>query len=97
MYTRICYGKKDMLFNYSEFICDTESDILNLPTSKRNGTEYATCSPGSKALVLETKKLYVLANNDRWIEVLDYTNTHSGSIDVATVDEANNYLEIGVI
>ena len=96
MYTRICYGKRDTLFNYSEFVCDSVSDIQNLPTSKKHGSEYATCSPGSKALILENKKLYILSNDDKWVEFLDYTLS-TGCIDVATVNETNEYLGIEVI
>lgn len=38
MWSRIVYGKKDFPFNYSEFICDIENDIVTLPTNKQSGT-----------------------------------------------------------
>lgn len=100
MYTRVCYGKRDMLFNYSEFICDYESDIQNLPTSKKVGTDGVVCSVGSKALILDTKKLYILTNQDEWKEFLDYKTQVSVSgdaVEIATADEINNYLDIVVI
>lgn len=100
MYTRICYGKRDMSYNYSEFICDYESDIQNLPTSKNKGKDGVTCSIGSKALVIDSKKIYILNNSNEWKEFLDYkiqSSVGGDSVDVATADEINDYLGIEVI
>lgn len=68
MIARLCYGKKDYPFNYSEFICDDESDLVNLPTNKKKFTDKLTCSVGSKALVVETSDMYILSPNNEWIK-----------------------------
>lgn len=47
--------------NYVEFICDTESDIENLPTDN---------SPGSTAFVVDTAKVYMLNNQKEWVSLL---------------------------
>lgn len=69
MYQRICFGAANHLYNYSEFICDTEADIADLPTFKKKMSDGSNCCAGSQALVLDTQKKYVLNNQDEWIEI----------------------------
>ena len=87
MYTRVVYGKRDTLYNYSEFICDSDSDIENLPTTKSEDG----CSVGSKAFVTETKKKYMLNNKDEWC-FLGYAVTGSmDSVDVASKQDVLSF------
>ena len=101
MWTRICYGKQDMPFNYSEFICDTEDDLNNLPTNKKRGVDNSTvppCSVGSQATIVEPKKVYILNNNNEWVLLKDYTSTSididTSTLDIASLDEVKDYLNI---
>ena len=76
MWSRMVYGKKDLPYNYSEFICDEESDIANLPTSIHHEyTECEHCSVGSKALVVGTGNLYILNNKNEWKLMKNKTST----------------------
>lgn len=92
MFTDICFGMTGKPYLYREFICDGESDIQDLPTEKDK------IAIGSKALIVDTKKVYILNNAREWKEVLDYTSTASGSsginVDIATVDETKTFLGI---
>lgn len=92
MYSRLCYGKRDYPFNYCEFICDSISDLADLPTNEDMGTgrDKAKCAIGSKAHVLQNKKMYILNNSNEWVEYVDY----NAKIEVATVAEATSYLSI---
>lgn len=101
MWTRICYGKRDMPFNYSEFICDTEEDLDNLPTNEKknvNGSSTQSCSVGSQATIVQPKKVYVLNNNNEWVLLKDYTatsiNIDTSDLDIASLDEVRDYLNI---
>ena len=98
MWSRIIYGKKDFPFNYSEFICDIESDIATLPTNKRSDTvKSEPCSIGSKAFVIETKSLYMLNNQNEWKLIRNISTSGDGgsaNIDFATPEEFYEYLDI---
>lgn len=101
MWTRICYGKKDMPFNYSEFICDTEDDLDSLPTNEKyDGGLKATCSIGSIATVIEPRKKYILNNQNKWEVLLNFVSTGSSddtdtsSLDIASLEEVKEYLNI---
>lgn len=94
MYTRICYGKRDMLYNYSEFVCDTVDDIENLPTTRKKGIDKATCSVGSKVLVIETKETYILNNSDVWVLYNGNIGNDDTSVEYASIDETKTYLGI---
>ena len=43
-----------------EFICDTETDINNLPVDT---------APGSTAIVTDTGSVYMLNNEFRWVKL----------------------------
>lgn len=102
MWKRIGYGKENFPYNYSEFLCDSESDIANLPTSKKDSDAedgiIPNCSPGSKAIVVETKKVYILNNADEWVYLYDCGGNGGGggtiSVDVATPEETKTFLDI---
>lgn len=64
---RLCYGKQDYPFNYSEFIIDNEDDIENLPTNKTS-PDGLTCCFGSPALSVDDGEIYVLTTNG-WTKV----------------------------
>lgn len=46
--------------NYKSYMCDTPSDIGNLPT---------TVSPGSTCLVLSNSAVYILNSTGEWKEI----------------------------
>ena len=97
MYQRICFGAANHLYNYSEFICDTEADIADLPTSKKKMPDDSNCCAGSQALVLDTQKKYVLNNQDEWIEIVALGKIGSGLVsdaDIATTEETKAFLGI---
>ena len=98
MYQRICFGAANHLYNYSEFICDTEADIADLPTFKKKMPDGSNCCAGSQALVLDTQKKYMLNNQDEWIEIVDLGKIGSGLVsdaDIATTEETKAFLGIG--
>lgn len=69
---RLCYGMRDMPFNYSKFICDEISDIETLPTNKSGasfGSDRATCAIGSRATVISERTEYILNNANRWVSI----------------------------
>lgn len=88
MWSRLIYGKADMPYNYSEFICDEESDIATLPTTVH--LEYNSncehCSVGSRAYVVETNNSYILNNKNEWKLIKDKTSIAVGQ----KVDEKVN-------
>lgn len=82
MITRSTYGRKNGIYNFSEFVVDTESDISSLPTSVENGESggviYPTCAIGSKAFVANARKMFMLNNANEWKLMIDYTATGGG-------------------
>lgn len=71
--------------NYAEFLCDTESDVGNLPREKGKNS----CSIGSLATVIESKNVYILGSNG-WI--LFGKSGDSAISEVATLDETKSYI-----
>lgn len=61
----MCYGKQDYPFNYSEFICDNNSDIATLPTNQ-NSSDGMNCAFGSSATCINGDK-YILMKNG-WVK-----------------------------
>lgn len=45
----------------TEFVCDTVTDIANLPTDE--------VFPGSTALVTENSSVYMLSANREWVQL----------------------------
>lgn len=88
MFTNICINMTGKPYLYREFICDKESDVPDLPTEKDK------IAIGSKALIVESKKVYILNNVREWKELLDYTATSSGvtSSLLATDDGMGNVI-----
>ena len=62
------------LSNYRLFYCDTEIDVDDLPTNKKDGkiqdgdsVSFQKCAYGSECLVLESGNLYILSkDSDEW-------------------------------
>ena len=81
MIERIRYGGVSNPYNYSEFTCDTASDIADLPTNKDIGKykNLNTCSIGSKATVISDRTMYILNGDNQWILLKDYKATGGGS------------------
>lgn len=59
--------------NKKSFICQTASDVYNLPTSKTPGkleslpeSDKEPCAIGSDALIIATGDVYVLSPADTW-------------------------------
>ena len=74
---RLCYGMRDMPFNYSKFICDDTSDIETLPTNITKATvgdDKATCAIGSEAIVISEKTIYILNTANEWKEFTGVVN-----------------------
>lgn len=94
MYQRICFGAANHLYNYSGFVCDTEADIADLPTSKKKMPDGSNCCAGSQALVLGTQKKYMLNNQDEWIEIGNIGSGLVSNVDIATVEETKAFLGI---
>lgn len=56
------YKQNDNISAYvAKFVCDTETDIENLPTEKNK------IYPGSTAVVAETGNLYILNASYSWV------------------------------
>lgn len=90
-YTRIKYGGDGMPYNYSEFMCDAESDLSSLPISG-NGEG---CAIASKAFVVATQKKYILNNSREWVELTSSgSSSEIDSDSIATVSEVTDYLGI---
>lgn len=92
MYSKIVGGNK-LPYNYAEFICDSENDINNLPTKT---SEFA-CSIGSKALVLETKNVYILNNDNEWVLYGNIESSGGGGINpsglsIATISQISQFI-----
>ena len=57
-----------------QFYMDSDSDVVNLPTTTSNGVKqeddvsYLPCGKGSSALSIESGKVFMLNSNDGWIE-----------------------------
>lgn len=69
MWSRLTYGcKGDKPYNYSVFICDTSSDLEELPTNERKSLTHKVgkCSVGSRAIVVDEQTTYILNNNNEW-------------------------------
>lgn len=48
------------------FLCDTESDITNLPTETKQGVCGSCCSAGSIVIIAETHETKVLNTRGEW-------------------------------
>lgn len=67
-------GGNHNLSNYKLFYCDTESNVVDLPTAKKDGkvqdgdtVSSQKCAYGSECLVLESGNLYILSkDSDEW-------------------------------
>ena len=61
-------------YNYREFVCDTLEDMYTINVSK--------VASGSKAVVIEGNKIYILSNSKEWKEWA------AGSVDSQTIVDA---------
>jgi hypothetical protein len=48
-------------YGVAEYVCDTEDDIKDLPSSG--------CAPGSAAFVISTGTVYMMNSKGEWVEV----------------------------
>lgn len=67
--------------NGKVFICDTESDVENLPTNR---------TPGSVAKVASTSNIYILNSSGKWIL---QTSSGSGGSSSEDIHINNAYLD----
>ena len=88
MITTIKQGGDGRPFNYMEFMCDSSSDLQNLPALGSNG-----CSVASKAFLMDTQKTYILDNTGTWQEVASSGGGISED-NIASVEETKNFLNI---
>lgn len=77
--------------NYKEFMCDSISDLENLPSLGFNG-----CAASSKAFIMDTQKTYIIDNSGEWNELISNGSGGGGISEdfIASVDETKNYLNI---
>ena len=84
-------------YNHKKFICDTVAEKDQIEVSK--------VAPGSTALVIETKEVYILSNAKKWVLFTTYSGTSSigggtvvgdylDSDDIASLSDASGYLNI---
>jgi hypothetical protein len=59
MFNRTSVGGR-ATYNALEYVCDSDSDIMNLPTD---------IPMGSTAFVISTHKLFMLNGDKEWVEV----------------------------
>ena len=66
----------DTRSGHRTFYMDSDSDLINLPTSKKEGvkqdvdsTANHKCAIGSEALSIGSGKVYVLNSSDEWKEI----------------------------
>lgn len=59
MYSEVLNGNSRR-YNYKEFVCDTLEDMYTINVSK--------VASGSKAVVIEGNKIYILSNSKEWKE-----------------------------
>lgn len=50
----------DVAYNIREFMCDSPSDLVNLPTD---------AAPGSTCIVISSSTVYMLNTNKEWKEI----------------------------
>ena len=82
--------------NIAKFVCDTVSDIQNLPT-QNSGPIFERCSAGSVTICLEDRYLYMLSNAGVWTKCQNLSGvsniiTDDGTIEVASIDEIIEYV-----
>lgn len=96
MYNAVKHGN-NMDYNYKKFVCDTVAEKDQIDVSK--------IAPGSTALVIDTKEVYILSNTKKWVLFTTYSGTSSGggsavvgdyldSDDIASLSDATGYLNI---
>ena len=77
-FRRTGYGDKYKALGYSEYVCDTEADVQNLPTNTKeavsDGCTYPKCAIGSTASVVASHKLYILNTAGEWKELMSYAS-----------------------
>lgn len=82
-------------FSRVSYLADYVSDISNLPTSVSEGTQEdgssnvnAVCMPGSTCRVAEDSSVWILNNQNKWVEQETSSGGGSGSTgEEATSDE----------
>ena len=53
-----------------EFLCDTESEVTQLPHIKSDGNGLSEwCSAGSTAICIDPLSVYILGNDDVWHKI----------------------------
>lgn len=64
MFKEIISGRINGLVNHRVFLVDDETDLASLPTN---------CAAGSKAHVVNQRKVYILNTQGEWKVYVDYT------------------------
>lgn len=86
MWSRVTYGGLYVPYNYSKFICDTKTDLAELPTNTKSSVTHKikSCSVGSIAVVIENSTTYILSNSGEWKEF----KTASSTVGIDGIDGA---------
>ena len=86
MFIRLKHGGRWLPHNYSEYLCESKTDMSNIDTS--------SCSVGSKSFVLNGYEIYILNNTNTWVlyETSGFDPADISDYDIATVQELINYI-----
>lgn len=93
-YTRIVHGRAHGPHNYMEFVCDTESEVPNLPNLEKYGisgaNKFEPCCAGSIAIIVEGKVKKMLTNANEWVTICSVGSSGSvGGIGVTSDGDGN--------
>lgn len=89
MFTIIKRGGDGRQSNYMEFLCDSISDLDNLPSLGFSG-----CAVSSKAFVMSSQKTYIIDNSGEWNELTAGGSDGISKDYIASVDDTKNYFNI---
>ena len=56
---------------YHEYVCDSASDIANLPTGQDMARSKGKPRPGSTAIVSANSDIYMLTNARSWVKIAE--------------------------
>ena len=81
MFKEIISGRTNGLLDHREYLVDDEADLINLPTK---------CAPGSKAHVVNQRKVYILNTQGEWKVHVDYTQGGNAYVMEVEDDDSGN-------
>lgn len=94
MFVQVAWSKIGKPYNYAEYLCDSDSDITNLPTNEKG-----KCAIGSIAMVVDSKNVYVLNAQNEWMLLYNYSSgsdsgsSAGGGSSSADIEELKTYVD----